>query len=118
MKKALIAALVLVGGLVAFNYATTGEFSVIPSFSQSEEVRQVKSLEDEFDAARRQYAQANRSASISGIDTTGDVRAAQEAVARISRELETLRKRLSEDAARRKAESLAATVREFARELG
>ncbi len=118
MKKALIAAIVLVGGLVAYNYATTGELSVIPSFSLSEEERQIQDLEDEFQAARKEYAQAHRAASVSGIDTTGDVRAARQTVARISKELESLRKRLSEDRARRRAESLASMVREFARELG
>lgn len=118
MKKALIAVIVLVGGLVAYNYATTGELSLIPSFSLSAEEQQVKDLEDEFEAARKQYAQAGRTASVSGVDTTADVRAVQTAVARISRELESLQKHLSEETARQRAAALSAMLRQFARESG
>jgi hypothetical protein len=118
MKKIAIVVVLLVGGLLAFNYATQGKLTLMPSFALSEEEQQVKDLEDRFDAARKQYAQANRTASVGGIDTTSDVIAAQKSVRQVARELKDLTRQLSSDSAKRRAGSLDASVQEFLRELG
>ena len=117
MKKLVVVIALAVAGLVGFNFVTTGELTIVPSFSTSNEERAVQDLEDEFTAAKKQVAQAYRSAAVGGIDTTGDADAAIKSVRQVKRELESLIKKLSEDKAKRKAEDLAAAVREFEKEL-
>ena len=117
MKKLAVVVVVALVGLVAFNYATTGELTVVPSFSKSEEERAVRDLQREFAAAHKRYAQAYRSAAVGGIDTTADADAAIGSVKRIKRELESLRKKLSEERAKRIAEELAVAVRTFEKDL-
>jgi hypothetical protein len=117
MKKALVAAVVLVAGLVAYNYATTGEIKVVPTFSLSEEEQELKDLGDRFKAARRQFAQAHRAAAVGGVDTTADVEAARRAVGEIDADLTALKERTTSDKVRRDADELDALVSEFKSEL-
>ncbi len=117
MKKALVATVVLVAGLVAYNYATTGEIKVVPTFSLSEEEQELKDLEDRFKAARRQFAQAHRAAAVGGLDTTADVEAARRAVGEIDAELKALRERTTSEKVRREADELDALVSAFKNEL-
>jgi hypothetical protein len=117
MKKILIVAAVVIVGLIVYNYVTTGEFSVVPSFALSEDERELKALEDRFKAAVKQHSQAGRTAGLSGMDTTADAEAARLSVQQISKELRSLRKRLSSDSLIRRAENLTASVRDFADKL-
>jgi hypothetical protein len=117
MKKILIVLAVAVAGLVLYNYATTGELSLTPKFSQSEDERAVDDLEQQLDAAKKQFAQAHRSAAVGGIDTTADVAAASRAVKRIRRELDGLTERLSSDSAKRRADELSRAIEEFSQKL-
>ncbi len=117
MKKLAVVIVVAIAGLVAFNYATTGELTLAPSFSKSEEERAVRDLERDFAAAQKRYAQAHRTAAVGGIDTTADADAAIGSVKRIKRELESLRKTLSEERAKRIADELATSVRAFEKSL-
>jgi hypothetical protein len=117
MKKLIAVVIVAIIGLVVFNYATTGELTLVPSFSKSDQERAVQDLQDRFAAARKQFAQAYRTAGVSGIDTTADADAAISSVKRVKRELEPLRKKLSEDRAKRKADELARAVQAFVKEL-
>ena len=116
MKKLVVVIALAVAGLVGFNYATTGELTIVPSFSMSDEERAVRDLQDVFAAAKKQLAQAYRTAAVGGVDTTGDADAAIQSAKQVKRELESLIKKLSEDKAKRKAENLAAAVREFEKE--
>jgi len=117
MKKLAVVLAVAVVGLLAFNYATTGELTLTPSFSKSEEEVAVRDLQDAFDVARKQFAQAHRAAGVSGIDTSADADAAVSSVKRIKRELESLRKKLSEDRAKRSAGELSQALRAFEKDL-
>jgi hypothetical protein len=117
MKKLVGVIVVAIVGLVGFNYATTGEFTLVPSFSKSEEERAVQELQDRFAVAKKQFDQAYRTAAVAGIDTTSDADAALGSVKRIKRELASLRKKLSEDRAKRKADELARAVQEFENKL-
>ena len=56
-------------------------------------------------------------AAVGGIDTTADADAAIGSVKRVRRELEALRKKLSEDRAKRIADELAVAVRTFEKDL-
>jgi len=117
MKKLVVVIVVALVGLVAFNYAKTGEFRLSPSFEKSVEEQAVQDLQDSFTAAKRQFAQAHRSAGLSGIDTSSDVSAAISSVKSTKRELEKLRRTLSEDKAKRRAGELADAVKDFERTL-
>jgi len=117
MKKLAGVIVIAVVALVGFNYATTGEFGLVPSFSKSEEERAVQELQERFAAAKKQFDQAYRTAAVAGIDTTSDADAALGSVRRIKRELASLRKKLSEDRAKRNADELARAVQEFENKL-
>lgn len=117
MKKAVIVVVILLAGLLAYNYLSTGEITLIPSFTQSEEERELSALEDRFDAAVKQYSQAARSAGMAGIDTTTDAEAARLAARQVGKELKALRERLSSEADRTRAEKLTAAVRKFVEDL-
>ncbi len=117
MKKLAAVLVVVVVGLLGYNYATTGEFKLVPSFSNSEEEQAVLDLREDFATSQKQFAQAHRMAGLSGIDTSSDVSAAVSDVKRIKRQLEKLRKNLTEDKAKRIAGELANSVKEFERTL-
>jgi hypothetical protein len=117
MKKLALVIVLAIVGLVTFNYATTGELTLTPSFSKSEEERAVQDLQQDFAASQKQYAQAYRTAGLSGIDTTADAEAAINDVKRIKRELKSLSKTLSEERAKRIADELATSVRAFEKSL-
>ena len=110
MKKLAVFVVVAIAGLVAFNYATTGELKLTPSFSKSDEGRAVADLQERLSAARKRFTQAHRSAAVGGIDTSGDAEAAINSVKGVKRDLDKLRKTLSEDKAKRKAKELADAV--------
>jgi len=117
MKKLLILIFVAAAGLVVYNLTTSGELTLIPSFGLSDEERDVKALEDRLAAARKEVAQAQRMAGLSGIDSTSNVEAARRTAEQVDRELRKLRKRLSSDAALRRADRLADTVKQFLSEV-
>ncbi len=117
MKKLAVVIVVAIVGLVAFNYVTTGELTLAPSFSSSKEERAAQDLQRAFAAAQKRFAQAYRTAAVGGIDTTADADAAIGSVRRIKRELDSLRKTLSEERAKRIADELAIAVRAFEKNL-
>lgn len=118
MKKLVVLIVVVVAGLLVYNYSTTGTLSLVPSsFSMSDEERAVNALEERFANARKQYSQAGRSAGLTGMDTTGDAEGALRSVQTISNDLRELRKRLSDEPAKQKAQSLAASIEEYSTSL-
>ena len=60
MVKFIMIVLLLAGALLGYNYTTTGEVTLIPSFTLSEEEQQVKNLEELFQRATREFSQAER----------------------------------------------------------
>jgi hypothetical protein len=118
MKKLLVLLGVVAVGLVVYNYATTGTVALVPpSMSMSADERAVADLEERFADARRSFAQAGRGAGLTGMDTTGDADAAMRSVQTISNDLHELQKRLSSQPAKQKAETLAASIESYQREL-
>jgi len=96
MRNLITIAVVVVIGLVAFNYFTTGEFKVLPGSSMSQEERDVNRLKGEFRRAAQEYRQAGRQAGISGMDTTAAAEIALRTVAGVERDLNLLRKETSD----------------------
>ena len=118
MKKLLIVVAALAFGLVAYNFTTTGEVTLIPSLGMSQEEQAVKDLENRFESAKRELAQAHRASAVSGIDSTSGAEGSRRSIEGIAKELASLRKGLSDDSAKGRATRLADAIEEFRRELG
>lgn len=117
MKKLAAFTVVVVVGLLGYNYATTGEIKLVPSFAKSAEEQSVADLEERFEAARRQFSQAHRAAGVSGIDTSAEADSAAGDVKRIKRDLDKVSKSLSEEKARDMAADLSSAIEDFQRKL-
>ncbi len=105
MKKLLVLILVLAAGYFAYQKFVVG--------SLSDEQKQVQALADDFSAANQQFAQAERSAGMSGMDTTGDVDGVMHTVDTLLEKLQTLQQGLTEEKAIEAADKLAAKMRAF-----
>ena len=110
MRKLIVLVAVVAGVLLAFNYLTTGELTLFPGNSSSEEERQLNRLRGEFREAAQEYRQAGRQAALGGVDTTYAAEAALEAVDRVEKDLKALRKTIDE--------SLQGEVDDLLREIG
>jgi predicted negative regulator of RcsB-dependent stress response len=113
MKKLVVLILIGAAGLVAYNYYTTGEISLIPSSSLSEEERELKQLEKVFHKAQNEIIQASRAASISGLDIPSDVTGALREIERVEQALIGLKRRISSEQAKTKVERLLSEIRVF-----
>ena len=117
MKKLVLFALVLAGGLVGYNYFTTGQITLVPGGELSPIEQKIADLQEEFDRARKQASQAYRTAAVGGIDTTADLDAATKSVAKIKKSLTGLHATLKSDSAKRRARRLKKAIREFEQQL-
>jgi len=93
MKKAIFVFILIVIAFLAYNYFRTGTFTLIPSGASSEEEQELKELEEDLKDASALISQAERSAGISGMDTTADMDAALQQIKRVERGLEELKER-------------------------
>jgi len=117
MKKLVIAVVVIAAGLGAYNYFTTGKITLIPSFSVSEEERELKNLESRFHKAKSRFRSAGRAASLSGVDSTSDAEAARLEIERVEEALGQLKRRLDSEDAKRDAQRLERTIQEFKKNM-
>ena len=117
MKKLILLAVVLVGGLVGYNYVTSGQISLVPGAKLSPTEQKIADLHEEFDRARKQASQAYRTASLGGIDTTAELDAATKSVARIKKSLRDLQATLESDSTKKRARRLTEAIREFEQQL-
>jgi hypothetical protein len=105
MKKLLVLILVVAAGYMAYQKFVVG--------SLSDEQKQVRALADEFSAAKQQMAQAERSAGLSGMDTTGDVDSVNGMVEALLAKLQETKEGLSEEKALADAGKLETEMRAF-----
>ncbi len=117
MKNLLVGIVVVVLGLLAYNYVTTGEVSLTAAFTLSAEEQQVRELERDLHSTIKSFNEAGRTAGLAGVDMTADADAARRTVLQIKKEVKALQKRLTEDGAKRRAAELAAEVDKFVAEL-
>ena len=115
MMKIVMLIIIAAAGLVAYNYFTTGEMSLIPSSTLSEEEQEVKSLADSFREAQRQVREAERTAAVSGIGNIGAVEDAINEIDQIESDLVTLKSSLKSASAMKEAERLEREIEEFKR---
>jgi hypothetical protein len=113
MKNVIIVIIILVAGLLAYNYFTTGKLTLIPGSSMSEEEEEIAVLEREFKIASREFRQAQGGAAIGGIDTTSEADAAYREVERIEKALTAMQRKLKEPAAKERAKELQDRITHF-----
>ncbi len=112
MRNLITIVVVLVVGLVAFNYFQSGEFNLLPS-SKSDEEQEVNRLRGEFRRVAQDFRQAGRAAGLSGMDTTAAASAAARSIEGIERDLQKLRRATDEDRVRDEIDSVMAEIAEF-----
>jgi hypothetical protein len=117
MQKIVLIVVVIVLGLLAYNYFTSGELSLMPGSSSSDEGKELNQLRGEFRAAAREFRQAGRSAAISGVDTTHDASAAIAAVERVEKKVEELAKNSKDADLRAEAEQLLSEIRKYKKDI-
>ena len=117
VKNLITIAVVVVVGLVAFNYFQTGEFKIMPGSSMSEEGREVNRLRGDFTRATQEYRQAARSAGLSGMDTTGAAGAALAQIEGVERDLKKLRKTVTEAEVKTEIDELLVEIKEYKKSL-
>ena len=115
MTRIVILIIIAVAGFVAYNYFTTGEMTLSPSSTLSEEEQEVKSLADSFNEAQKEVRQAERTGAVSGVGNLGAVEDAINEIDRIQNDLTTLKSSLESDSAIEEAERLERKIEEFKR---
>ena len=113
MSKIIMVIIFLAAGLVVYNYVTTGELSLIPGASLSEEEQEVKNLADRFYKARQMVKQAQRSAGVGGVATISMVDDEMNEIEQIEVEIVTLMDSLESEAAFENAERLEREIADF-----
>ena len=117
MRNLITIAVVVIVGLVAFNYFTTGELKILPGSSMTEEESEVNRLKGDFRRAAQEYRQAGRQAGISGMDTTAAAEMALSAVAGVERDLKLLRKEVSDPEVRESIDELLKEITKFKNDI-
>ena len=115
MLLALVAAIVV--ALVAFNYLSTGEFSLMPGGSMSEEEKELNRLRGDFRSAAREYRQAGRSVAVSGVDASGAGAAALAQVDRVEKEVKQIAKKADSPELKAKADELLEEIAQYRRAI-
>ena len=117
MQKIVLLVVVIVLGLLAFNYFTTGELSLMPAGSSSDDGQELNRLRGNFRAAAREFRQAGRSAGLSGLDTTDAAAAALEEVGRVEKAVESLAKNAENPEVKAEAGKLLKEVQKFKEDI-
>lgn len=106
MKSLIWLIIIVVIGFIVYN-------QIFPPLSEEE--KEVKALEEKFNLALKDLQQAQRTAGLSGVDTTADAQGAINKVELVKEELMSLKERLKEEAAIKRAAALEVKVMEFLR---
>lgn len=112
MKGLIALIVVVVVGLVAFNYFQTGEFSIFPA-SKSEDEQEVNRLKGEFRRVAQEFRQAGRSAGLSGMDTSGAAAAAARRLEGIEKDLRALKRQTDETEVKEQIDALMDEIKGF-----
>jgi hypothetical protein len=118
MRNLISIAVVVVLGLVAFNYFQSGELAILPGGAASDDARELNRLRGEFRRAAQDLRQAGRSAGLSGLDTTADVELALNRIEGIERDLRKMRGEVDDAELRGQIDGLLAEIAEYKSEIG
>ncbi len=116
VKALLVIVVVVLAGLVLYNYATTGRFTVVPPALQSQETRDLNRIEDRLLVLQSRLDAAGRDAALSGMDFSAEANAVRSDVTTLEMDLRDLRSRLSDDGKRR-ADALQERIEALKRRL-
>lgn len=117
MQKIVLIVVVIVLGLLAFNYFTTGELSLMPAGGSSDDGGELNRLRGDFRAAAREFRQAGRSAGLAGTDTTHAAGAALAAVERVEEQVEELAKRTEDPEVKAEAGKLLNEIKKYKQDI-
>ena len=117
MQKIVLIVVVIVLGLLAFNYFTTGELSLMPAGGSSDDGSELNRLRGDFRAAAREFRQAGRSAGLSGVDTTDAAGAALASVERVEKQVEELAKRTEDPEVKAEAGKLLNEIKKYKQDI-
>ena len=106
MKVVIAVLVVLIVGVLAYNYGVTGELRLMPP---SSEERQLARIEKQLDSAKEQWADARKAVGKSRDEVEKQIRTARREVERLQGELEDVVDRLED--ARDKARTIDERVR-------
>jgi hypothetical protein len=112
MKNIITLIVVVVVGLVGYNYFSTGELTIFPRSAMSQEEQEINRLQGEFRRAAREFRQAARQAGISGMDNT-TVETALSTVSEVERDLELIRNETEDPDVRDKIDDLLDEIKTF-----
>lgn len=115
MMKIIMVISIVAAGLVAYNYVTTGELSLIPPSALSAEEQEVKNLADSFHKAQKMVRQAQRSSAVGGIGNIDIVDDEMNQLEEIESDLDILMENLESGSAMKKAEQLEREIEAFKR---
>ena len=110
MRNALIVVVLLVAGVVAYNFMSGGGSPV------SDDQAMLEDLEYRFDEARKKMSGAGRSAGLTGIDTSADAESARLEIERILESAQKLA-READESVRPRAERFERTIRDYRNQL-
>ena len=113
MKKLVVLIVIVLAGLVGYNYYTTGEISLKLPSSLSKEVSELKRLEKEFHKAQNKFFQGGRSAAVAGLDAPADLVEAMSEIEQVEEALVDLYNTTTLESEKEKAEQLLSEIREF-----
>ena len=112
MTKKVLAGIVLgLAGLIALNWITTGEVTLIPSAPLSAEGREIGRLEGRFVAATHRLQSAERAAGATGMDTTSEAQAALDELNQVEKELNDLRSRVTSPSDQAKIDEILSNIK-------
>ena len=117
MKAIIVLIVVVVVGLVAFNYFTTGELTLMPSGSGGGEAKELNVLRGEFRSLAREFRQAGRSAAMSGMDTTAAASAVVSELDGVEEKVLAIAKNAEDPEVGNEAKALAAEIAKFKKDI-
>ena len=118
MKKLLVLAVLVAAGLLAYNFATRGKLTLVPSGALSAEDQALEAFDGRLQVAAKMYSQAGRTAGLSGADMTADAEAAREEVADIEKGLRELRRTATSKESKQKIGQLLDKTGNLKRQMG
>lgn len=118
MKKVVVLAVLVAAGLLAYNFATRGKLTLIPSGALSADDQAIESFDERLQVAAKMYSQAGRTSGLSGADMTADAETAREEVADIEKGLKELKKTTASQEAKQKIGQLLNKADGLKRQMG
>ena len=113
MKKLVVLIVIVLAGLVGYNYYTTGEISLKLPFTLSKDVTELKRLEKLFHKAQNKFFQGGRSAGVAGLDAPADLVEAMSEIEKVEEALVDLYNSTTSESEKEKAEQLLSEIRDF-----